>query len=543
MHSTSSHVRNTLATSILASASNSPRPLRKRRRQDEPEPKPTTDQVPSPPKSSATPDRPVKRAKTRGKPRLCSERIGRTPKFWDTLHPIPLVEAALEELDRRNKLEEDQGAEYDSTEHSSIEDDDLTVQYTTGDDQNTIFNPTRDREVDRRLLHFSRHGGPDLTDLRGISVWEMPRRKDQPTRSSSSGIHKTRAKRGSQSQSGARTSAETKSCSPYDAAFRQNLANWNIYPIDHFLDTGEEPPPPENMDVIITAICNTGRSSLEPEAIVQEKFLEFRKAYKLARSEESVSRTLELIEGMSLALSSAHVKRGPIILNNLFPLLPENLVPGNPDRLYGARPEKLDLSVRDELEHLLLPTKSLDILCPNVVVHIKGPSGNPETAGIQAVYDGALAARGMEALWAYGSSGQDAQAGQLNARTITCTLTHGVLSIYAVYARSGTGNPTLSQLQQMPQQQRWSASNVEYTTSLISAWLVRDRPDDFLKGVTAFRNALEWARQQRDEAITRANRQAEATRQATACTSPSVVEDMVTCGSLSQSSADPITAE
>lgn len=527
----SPHLENT--SSIFKSASASICPQRSRKRRRQPEPKPVPDQVPSPPRSYPTPDRPTKRAKSKQEAEV-ERGGGRTPRFWDNLSHIPLVKAALEELERRNGL-----AVSDRGDHG------------------TISETARDQKRNCGLLRFARHGGPDLTYLRGIHAWEMPRDTAQRSRRSSGGIRKTRGqggRRGSGSRSGRsgsnktaqspRTTAETKSQSPYDAAFRQHLADWNIFPISYYLETGKPPPPPDNLQEIAAVLCGTNRSSLEPEAIVLEKFLEFQKAYDLASSEEPVSRTLDTIEGVTLALSSAHVKQGPVMLTNLHPLLPENLVPGNPDRIYGARPEKLDQSVRCELEHLLLPTRARDLLCPNFVVHVKGPAGDPKTAKLQAVYDGALAARGVEALWAFDGegAGDDHQAGTSNARTITCTLTDGVLRMYAVHICSRAGSPTLSQLRQMHQQSPSSLKGIEYVTSLISSWLVRDRPDEFVRGATAFRNGLEWARQQRDEAIVRANRRAEAIREAGAPVLSPCTEDAGTRSFTSQSSADPISA-
>jgi hypothetical protein len=42
-----------------------------------------------------------------------------------------------------------------------------------------------------------------------------------------------------------------------------------------------------------------------------------------------------MTEGDTLVLSAAHVRRGPVKLTNLSPLVPANFVPGNPDRAYG----------------------------------------------------------------------------------------------------------------------------------------------------------------------------------------------------------------
>lgn len=110
----------------------------------------------------------------------------------------------------------------------------------------------------------------------------------------------------------------------------------------------------------------------------------------------------------------------------------------------------------------------------------------------------------------------------------------------SVHIRSHSGSPTLSQLQEMHRQSPSSPQRLEFVTSY-GSWLVCDRVDEFLRGATAFRNGLEWARQRRNEAIARANRRVEAGTQFGAHARPTDLEGAETCGPASQSSADPIS--
>lgn len=260
-------------------------------------------------------------------------------------------------------------------------------------------------------------------------------------------------------------------------------------------------------------ICGTSRASLEPQAFTVEDWMRFRDAHNQATSEEARSRILDgIIEGAALGLDVANVKRGPIILTNLLPLLP-NFVPGNPDRAYGARAETLHKSVRDALGKVILPTTALDLLCPNFILHVKGPKGSSDTAGLQAVYDGALAARGIDALYRWGSEGEGSRGGDGQgdiARTITCTYApDGVLRMFAVHSRRQTST-SLLQEQDTPHE----PPNVEYITTRIGGWFMSENLEHFREGAAAFRNGIEWARTQRDEAIRRANRRALATAHA-----------------------------
>lgn len=285
-----------------------------------------------------------------------------------------------------------------------------------------------------------------------------------------------------------------------------------MWPIDYVLETGEVPPPPDNLDDIRHTLVQNNPVLLEPDSFTDEAFTRFNMAHRLfGTSEEAVSRTLDTIEG-SVALDPSHVKRGPCKLTNLLPLVSDTLVPGNPDRAYGARPEKLDTLVRYNmgLDNLILPTVAQDILCPNFIVHVKGPQGTEETANLQAVYDGSLAARGIDTLWAWSNDDSGVQQPPI-ARTITCTYVSGVLRMYAVHCRSRQPGTTTKELGQQPHSR---PPGSQYITTLIDSWLVRDKAADFRAGLTAFRNGLVWARKQRDEVINRANREAEGRRRA-----------------------------
>ncbi|KAI3394029.1 hypothetical protein diail_3293 [Diaporthe ilicicola] len=472
--------------------------------------RPRETELPSPPRSYPTPEQPSKRQKTRRQrvphnrehhprtrrkgayqekpyqeePHVVQARALRPPQFWDNLSHIPLVKAVLQELDQRNQ------------------------------DIPALCSSSSLAGTD--LLRFARHGGPDLSDLRGFPEHcpQMPQGRrgpvgarggisKAPARGRASAQH-SRGSQGSRSQAGAGTSAKTKSSSPYDAAFRQHLIDFKIYPINHILASNDLPSAPDNLQDIIDEICGNSRASLEPSTFGTEQHERFWRSYILSTSEEAQSRTLDMIEGDTLAPSAAHVKRGPVKLTNLSPLVPANFVPGNPDRAYGARPELLDGAVRDQLGTLVLPTSAEDILSPNFIVHVKGPDGKPRVAKIQAVYDGALAARGMQALWEFGREGDGEDDVQTAvARTITCTFADGILRMFAVARRHGG-----ARLQRLQPQTRLPPEDIEYVTSRIGSWLMAEKLDDFRDGALAFRNGLEWARRQRDRLIEQANRKA-----------------------------------
>lgn len=494
-------------------------PKRRRESTTEQDTDPDAEPLLSPPRSTSRGPSSRKRQKLRqaeasgaSQPALVADggQFLRPPEFWDNLSYTPLVKAALREHDRRNK---------------SI----------------PLPEPGRPRLIDSSVQRYARHGGPDLSDLRWLPAMPRDHKRPEPTRNSG-GVQKRRARGGrGRNNSGSRSAStsaassaptysqsntvlrsadrsshatsKTKSSSPYDAAFKQSLIDGAVWPIGHVLSsTLDRPPPPDNLDEIRSVICGNSRASLEPPAFTDQDWKRFSNAHDQATSEEARSRLLEgIIEGAALGLDVMNVKRGPIILTNLLPLLP-NLVPGNPDRAYGARAETLHKSVRDTLGKVILPTTALAFLCPNFILHVKGPKGSSDTAGLQAVYDGALAARGIDTLYRWGSDGEGSGDGdgQGNiARTITCTYTpDGVLRMFAVHSRRSQTSTSL--LQEQDTSSSHGLPNVEYITTRIGGWFMSESLEHFREGAAAFRNGMEWARTQRDEAIRRANQRARA---------------------------------
>lgn len=138
------------------------------------------------------------------------------------------------------------------------------------------------------------------------------------------------------------------------------------------------------------------------------------------------------------------------------------------------------------------------------MVHVKSDEGNLLVARAQAAYDGALAARGMQCLWACGSRTvsspevPDVSLARV-ARTITCTWHGGVLKMYAMYCQqesaAGDSAPTGD----------LASDFARYIPSYIGSWIMTDKEEYFRGGIAAYRNGLDWAKRQRDMVISRAN--------------------------------------
>ena len=105
----------------------------------------------------------------------------------------------------------------------------------------------------------------------------------------------------------------------------------------------------------------------------------------------------------------------------------------------------------------------------------------------QAIYDGALGARGVHELRSYVNSEMTYDN---NAYTITSTYhPSGLLTMHTTY-------PTVSEN---------PANLTEYRTTHLNGWYMIGNPDNFRQGARALRNARDWAKEKRDELIAAVN--------------------------------------
>lgn len=298
------------------------------------------------------------------------------------------------------------------------------------------------------------------------------------------------SKRTSTSTSRARRSTNTTTTAntgPYNRNFQQNLVDGGVYPVGYEYPDGQVPPLPANWEEINRELAQP-RSSLSPSIFSENDFREFKRADAHASKEKQVTTSvIPIIEGNVV---DARCVSGGIPFTNLDHLTDGTLVPGNPDIYYGARPEQLDRRVRNELTGHIIPSTQNDLpIAPNFFIAAKGPDGSLAVAGRQACYDGALGARGIHSLQSYG---QEDSSYDNNATTITSIYHGGTLKMFTSH----------------PSQSANCSGRCEYYMNQLRAFAMTNNRETFRQGATAYKNARDWAKKQRDEAIRRANERA-----------------------------------
>jgi hypothetical protein len=119
-------------------------------------------------------------------------------------------------------------------------------------------------------------------------------------------------------------------------------------------------------------------------------------------------------------------------------------------------------------------------MLPNFFSEAKGPDGTSAVVTCSACYDGALGARAMHYLQSYK---QDKLVYDNNARTISSTYLAGNLKLYHIHIIA-------------PKDEN---DRPEYIMTRLNGYSMTGDHKTFLKGASAYRNARDWAKEQRDE--------------------------------------------
>lgn len=314
------------------------------------------------------------------------------------------------------------------------------------------------------------------------------------SRSQSSSRNRIRGSASASDSQSTSNTTNTKSTGPYNRNFQQNLVDSAVYPAAYRYPDGRAPAKPSNWEEINLRLSQP-RPSLSPTIFSEGAFQEFVQTDADAPKEKQITTSVvPIIEGN---VEDAKCVSGGIPFTNLDHLTDGTLVPGNPDIYYGARPEQLDRRVRDELSGDIVPSTQHDLpIAPNFFLAVKGPDGSAAVAKRQACYDGALGARGMHSLQLYK---QDNPVYNNNAYTFTSTYHDGTLKMYTSH----------------PLQPRLGLNRSGYCMHQLNTWAMTGNVETFRQGATYYRNAREWAKEQRDEAIRQANERVSESQPAT----------------------------
>ena len=272
-------------------------------------------------------------------------------------------------------------------------------------------------------------------------------------------------------------SSKTKKSSAYDPAFEQHL-------IDHGIYMNNRAQKPSNWAEINERITRS-RPSLSPSRFSETAFEIFQQINEEASTEATVmSKAFPIIAGTPDIPS-----RENLLFGNLKHLTDGSITKAKPDFYDGSRPTDLNKQIRKELGPYIVPSTNTALPClPNFFTEAKGPKGTADVCKLQALYDGALGARGMHELRSYVDP---ETACDNNAYTITSTYHggSGALKLYTIH-RTRSTDPN---------------RNYEFRMTQLRGWDMTDNSDTFRKGASALRNARDWVKEKREELMIAAN--------------------------------------
>ncbi|KAI5459609.1 hypothetical protein BGZ63DRAFT_415155 [Mariannaea sp. PMI_226] len=315
-----------------------------------------------------------------------------------------------------------------------------------------------------KLTQLAGLGGPNLHDLRG---YPPINNNYQPSRAvgSTSPTPEDRPL----------TSSGHRMTTPYDPSFDRKLTDSNVRTI-----VASEMPDLQDFRAALTI----RRQSLSPSNFSSDEFKVFQDDNDECKTGVNVQRhIIPTILGSTRDDELDECTR----FENLVQLTDIPLAAPMPDIYYGSRPEDLEKSILSELSDHIIPSNSQDMpVAPNFFMQVKGPLENIAVAKRQARHDSALGSRAMHSLQNY-QSNEPLYDGK--PYTFSSIYYGGTLLLYAHHVtapRTPKGMP-------------------EYHTTEVGGWYLCRDVEEFCRGISAFRNIRDLAKQYRDGFVLAAN--------------------------------------
>lgn len=235
-----------------------------------------------------------------------------------------------------------------------------------------------------------------------------------------------------------------------------------------------------------TDILEQPRPSLSPSRMSDGHYDRFVEAVDSAANEDEVMmEVFPIIRGKRRQPSRANTKLG-----NLEPLR-EGLVMPQPDYYEGDDIAIGNRQLRERLDKSIVPSvHSHYPFLPNFFAEAKGPDGTIAVAERQLCHVGALGARAMHRVE---NLGRQKESFDNKARTASAALT-------------GRGHLDLFSHHVSPP--RRSGGHMQTHMTPLRSFSLGNNPNTFRQGVTAFRNASDYASKHRKESIEKAHRRA-----------------------------------
>lgn len=225
------------------------------------------------------------------------------------------------------------------------------------------------------------------------------------------------------------------------------------------------------------------RPSLSPSHFTTQTFGDFQRSAFQSMNEGEIMKNV-----VSIICADTHnIPSTQNLLFNKPQPITHTIVDSKPDLYDGVRLNEVNRMVQEDLGYALIPTgHAMAPVAPNFFLEVKGPRGSDEVVIRQACYNGALGARAMSCPQSY----KQKLVFDNKPYTITATYHGGTLSLYTSHLVAGPEDI------------------IEFHKTHVNSWSLRGNYESFRQGVTALRNARDWAQKQRNVLLSAANERA-----------------------------------
>ena len=289
-----------------------------------------------------------------------------------------------------------------------------------------------------------------------------------------------------------RKSKKSGTSNPADANYQQKLIDGGVIPYGSKRLDGSRPLLPSGWDEINQRLAQP-RPSLSPSRFPEEAYQNFVEADADAFNEDAVKDSV--LPVMLGAMGASQGAQKNILFTNTEPIA-AGIAKAKPDYYYGAQPGQIHLRIRHpdpdvgdpDIRSHIIPSKHDHLpAVPNFSLEAKGPDGSFAVAQRQACHNGAIGARAIQSLHAYG---QTEPTYDNEAQTISTIYHAGQLKMYGHSVAQPNGPGT----------------RPEYYMHQLGAYAMTHSKDSFRGGATAFKNARDLTQEYRNDAISNANK-------------------------------------
>ncbi len=228
------------------------------------------------------------------------------------------------------------------------------------------------------------------------------------------------------------------------------------------------------------------RQSIERSTTIKDDYEKLKRSERADPSDDEITQNvLPLIFGSTQIIPHQVNK----VCTNFAPLTDGTLCQAKPGLFDGVKRKDVHESVLHSIGTEIAPTtETSSPILPNFFMEVQGYMGSHFKLMMRSLYDGALGARAVSAAQSFIGG----EARQHDGEGFSMVATYGP---YPGFLHLNVTHRTKDEESGKPR----------YRERMLGSWKLTESMEDFVRGVTALRNAREWARDERTRLVAQMN--------------------------------------